>query len=189
MKILVSQIDAGDTVILPGDLTPRVVTHTRFNQEKRRWVIQVEAIRRFSDKPVADDVYTYPTGQNIQVELIKRPGYGPFDHDYQIGEAVYYRFGPRDNQFGVVFRVGRDDDSGELVYEIRSATTTGYAGPESMRPADQPAYAVGQRWRSSTSGKAGTITKIEPDSPICVMQMDDGRIIRVVLSAPFWEVI
>lgn len=184
--IHISHIDTGDTVILPGDPTPRLVVRTWFIQKTRDWAIQVA-----EGANGRDDIYTFHAGDHRKATLVDRPGYGPFDRTYEVGDRVHYRFGQRDNEFGVV--VGFDEnpfDPTDRAYEIQSATSTGYAGPESMRYADQPSYAVGQRWRSVATGRHGTILGVDEIGLICEMRLEDtGTVARFVLEDLFWEMV
>lgn len=184
IDIYISSIDAGDTIILPGETEQRRVIRTWFVLNTREWMVQVhEGING------RDDIYTFHSSDVRKATLVDRPGFGPFRRTYEIGDRVYYRFGNRDNQFGVV--VGFDEnplDPDDRAYEIRSATSTGYAGPESMRIVDQPAFAVGQRWRCM-NGQSGTILQTDEIGLICEMRLDgNGNVARYVLSAPFWTI-
>lgn len=186
MNISFGSIDPGDTVVLPGDPAPRLVVRTWFVTATRDWAVQVE-----EGINGRDDIYTFHASDDREAILLDRPGYGPFDRVYEVGDLVYYRFGQRDNQFGVV--VGYDVNPfnpTNRVYEIRSATTTGYAASESMRYVDQPAYAVGQRWHCVTNDRYGTILEVDEIGLICEVRLEDtGTVARFVLAAPFWEMV
>lgn len=186
IDIYLSSIDAGDTVILPGDPTPRLVVRTWFVMQTRDWAVQVE-----EGVNGRDDIYTYHASDERKATLLDRPGFGPFTRTYEVGDRVYYRFGQRDNQFGVVIAFDENPlDPTDRAYEIRSATSTGYAGPESMRYVDQPAYAVGQRWHCVTNDRYATITEIDEIGLICTIKLEDtGTVGRFVLAAPFWEMV
>jgi hypothetical protein len=185
IELFFSEIDPGDTILLPGDPTPRRVTGTWFVGTARNWAIQVE-----EGANGRDEIYLFSSADERKATLVERPGYGPFNRRYEVGDKVYYRFGQRDNQFGVVIAYDEDPlNPDHRAYEIRSATTTGYAGPESMRHVDQPAYAVGQRWRCATNGRHGTVIGLEDEIGLLVtLRIEEtGFIGTYVLSSPFWQ--
>lgn len=186
VDIYLSNLAAGDTAILPGDPTPRHITRAWFVMKSRNRMVQVE------EGPTGrDHIYTFHASDTRKATLIERTGYGPFGREYKVGDKVYYRFGNRDNEFGVVVGFSENPlDPSDRGYEIRSATTTGYADSTSMRYVDQPAYAVGQRWHSTGTGRTGRIIEIDDNGLICTMEMEDlGTIARFVLAVPFWELV
>jgi hypothetical protein len=175
-------IDPDDTVILPGDPVPRHVLRTWV--EGRYLKIQV------AEGPF--DVYSFDTtSDRRKATLIERPGYGPFNEVYEIGDLVYFRFGNWNNKLGVV--IGYDEnpeDPTDRAYEIRCAISTGYAGPDSMRRADQPKLAVGQRWHCTTNGQYGVVIEVDDIGLTCELRLEDtGTVGRFVLAAPFWEIV
>lgn len=186
MSISFGSIDPTDTVILPGDPNPRLVVRTWFVTESRNWAIQVE-----EGINGRDDIYTFHASDDRKATLLDRPGYGPFDRVYEVGDLVYYRFGNRDNQFGVVVGFSENPfDLNDRAYEIRSATSTGYADSTSMRYVDQPAYAVGQRWHCVLNDRYGTIVEVDDIGLICEIRLEDtGTVARFVLATPFWEMV
>lgn len=186
IDVSISSLDPGDTAILPGDPTPRLVVRTWFVTTNRHWAVQVE-----EGVNGRDDIYTFHAGDERKATLLDRPGYGPFDRKYEVGDKVYYRFGHRNNQFGVIVGFSENPfDLNDRVYEIRSATSTGYADSTSMRYVDQPAYAVGQRWHCVLNDRYGTILEVDDIGLICEMRLEDtGTVARFVLSAPFWVMV
>jgi hypothetical protein len=187
IEICISDIDTGDTVLLPGDPTPRLVARTWFVTMNRDWAVQVE-----EGVNGRNDIYLFHVSDERKAILIDRPGYGPFNRTYKVGDKVFYRFGKRDNQFGVVVAYSENPlDPTDRAYEIRSATTTGYARPESMRYVDQPAFAVGQRWHCVPNGRYGTIIGLADEIGLIVeLRLEDtGTVGRFVLSSPFWELV
>jgi hypothetical protein len=177
-------VDPDDTVILPDDPTPRHVT--RCWVEGRDTKIQVE---EGANGP--DDIYAFDITDRRKATLVERPGYGPFNQVYEIGDLVYFRFGNWDQKFGVV--TGYDEnpeDPNDRAYEIRCAINVGYAGPESMRRAEQPKIEVGQRWHCIKNDRYGAIISVDDIGLTCEVRLEDtGTIGRFVLAAPFWEIV
>lgn len=159
-------VDPDDTVILPDDPTPRHVT--RCWVEGRDTKIQV----------AEGAIYAFDITDRRKATLVERPGYGPFNQVYEIGDLVYFRFGNWDQKFG------------DRAYEIRCAINVGYAGPESMRRAEQPKIEVGQRWHCTKNDRYGTIISVDDIGLTCEVRLEDtGTIGRFVLAAPFWEIV
>lgn len=186
VDIYLSNLAAGDTAILPGDPTPRHITRVWFVMKSRNRMVQVE------EGPTGrDHIYTFHAYDTRKATLIERPGYGPFGREYKAGDKVYYRFGNRDNEFGVVVGFSENPlDPSDRAYEIRSATMTGYADSTSMRYVDQPAYAIGQRWHSVASGRYVEILGVDEIGLICTARLEDtGTIADFVLAAPHWELV
>ena len=188
-KIQPFDVDPGDRIVLPGDAEPSTAVHVWYRGDQGRWAIQVEG------DAVPDDARSFSVIVPPEITLIERPGYGPFDHEYTIGDSVFYRWAQHDNLFGVVLSVTIDpDDTDCRVYEIQSANGIGYAAQASMRPAEQPRYAVGQRWRCdgkcASSGRTGTIVEVDEAGLICTLRMDDtGSVGRYVLTSPAWKLV
>lgn len=185
VDVFVSHLDSGDTAVLPGESTPRHIIGVWFITKTRNWAVQVEEGAKSRDQ-----IYLFHASDDRKATLIERPGYGPFDRMYEVGDLVCYRYGDRDNQFGVI--VGHDDNPfnpTNRAYEIRSATITAYADSTTMRIVEQPKFAAGQRWHCVASNRYATILKVDDDGLICTIQFDDtGTIGRFVLAAPFWMI-
>ena len=99
---------------------------------------------------------------STEVTLHERPGFGPLDADYQIGQKVYAHW-MNETLTGIVEHIIQVPD--ESVYTVRTSRgTRAYVGPENMRADHSPLPAEDQQWVCLLGRHKGTIlTVVEAD--------------------------
>lgn len=189
MNIRVHQIQQGDIVTLPqppetysdnpaGTYQPGEhlrVTRAWWHPKTSRHMIQLDSDHR--DAIVAFD------RSNDTVTLHERPGFGPFDAEYQAGQKVYAHWMSETLTGIVIDAIHLDDDS---VYTVRTSRgTLAYVGPENMRADHSPLPAEGQQWvclHGRHKGLILTVTVPEGLEALCRNERN-GSLNRYILAS------
>lgn len=177
--IYMASVDTGDRISgFPGVDGQVTVTEA--------WWHSKTLTHRFTFAETGEQVHRVDRDSAPNVVLHERPGFGPFDAVYQVGDRVKFRFGHDRyvDKYGIVTEAVQHD--GETFgYEIFSGA--GYAsaacGPENMAPLDTPKTAVGQVWKSGRTGNTVTITALEDEWGYVARTREAGAI---VLLYPDW---
>lgn len=178
VQIGMSAVRGGDRITLPGEQEPRTVTEAQWlSKYLTHLIVFADGTKR-----------TFPRDSAPQVTLHERPGYGPFDEVYAVGDRVHVFWGGQD-QLGVVTQVDRlDDDFCYEVYTVKAGNGAA-AGVENLRRDPYPAPAVGQVWRSTSTGTLLRVTATGYNGLTgSGERVDGGTYFRdVLLAAPHWE--
>lgn len=175
------EVDAGDIVVLPGADGPTTVDRVWWNTIKTHWELNVR------DDDGSKRSLSYPPEEDVT--LVERPGFGPADKVYEIGDRVQYRFGGS-TLYGVVSeRHANPTHPTNYVYVIQNTTkSVGYAVAASMRPvASSGPIEIGQRWKHLAAGRTGTVVEIQ--GPLAKIEFHRGKPYGgwFVLADPFWS--
>lgn len=152
-QIPLSHVRAGDVILMPGE-------DTRWTIEKAWWVSGTE-----SHALTITGLGTrhFKTSDAPDVTLYERPGFGPFDAVYKVGDRVWHWCNAdKSERLGVVVEVHEYPGEHPPVYEMYNVPG-GYGAVTcawDMRRETTPAPAVGQTWHS-TSGHTLTVREVE----------------------------
>lgn len=150
MNIYINNIRQGDVISLPqppetySDNSPNTyqpgehlkITRSWWNRQTSRHVIQLDSYHR-------DAIVAFDRSSDIAT-LHERPGFGPFDAVYQVGQKVYVHWMSETLTGIVVHEIHLDNES---VYTVRTQRgTLAYVGPENTRADHSPLPAEGQQW-------------------------------------------
>lgn len=174
-----SGVDTGDRISdFPGVDGEVTVTEA--------WWHSKTLTHRFTLAETGEQVHRIDRDGAPSVVLHERPGFGPFDAVYQVGDRVKFRFGHDRyaDGYGVVTEAIQRD--GETVgYEIFSGVgfASAACGPENMAPHDTPKTAVGQVWKSARTGRTVTVDALEDEWGYVARTREAASI---VLMHPDW---
>lgn len=174
MTIHIHQVHDGDTISLdqppetysdnkpgtyqPGE--PLKVIRKRWHSATQRHMIDLDSEHQHAT--VAFDSATSP------VTLHSRPGFGPFDAVYQVGDKVLAMWMHHIHP-GVVTEVTHSDD--DVVYTVCTwRNTSAYVGPENMCRDMSPLPAEGQQWvcrHGRHEGMVLTVLKADGLEAVC----------------------
>lgn len=189
LTIRVHQIQQGDVISLPqppetysdnsaGTYQPGEhlrITRAWWHPKTSRHMIQLDSDHR-------NAIVAFERS-NDTVTLRERPGFGPFDADYQIGQKVYAHW-MNETLTGIVEHIIHVPD--ESVYTVRTSRgTLAYVGPENMRADHSPLPAEGQQWVCLLGRHEGLIlTVIEADGLEAICRNEStGRVSRYILAS------
>jgi hypothetical protein len=177
IPLAMCHIRDGDVITLPGETEQRTVDSA--------WWIMRETSHgfRFAD----GEQRTYKRDGAPDVTLHERPGFGPFDAVYQIGDrvSVYFSGGEDVGEVTDVIRFGDD-----VVYEVHTVLGGAGAavGPENMRREITPE--VGQQWVTPANGRTFTVAGFDSDFwPGRLVVQGERLGHRVALGGPKWALI
>lgn len=188
VTIRVHQIQQGDIVTLPQPsesysdnpagtyrLGERLkVTRAWWHLKTSRHMIQLDRDHR--DAIVAFD------RSSDTVTLHERPGFGPLDAVYQVGQKVYAHWMGEILSGIVIDAIYLGEES---VYTVRTSRSLAYVGPESMRVDHSPLPAEGQQWvclHGRHHGMVLTVTVPEGLNALCRNERT-GSLNRYILSS------
>ncbi len=146
---------------------------------------------RFRLAETGDQVHTIDRNGAPDVVLHERPGFGPFDATYQVGDRVQYRFTDR-TRGGVVTEVTHYPDMGDdptkVVYTIfgGAGIAQGWCGTADLARVDTPKPAVGQVWKRTNTGDTVTVVELEDEWGVIVRTREAKS---VNLMWPGWELV
>jgi hypothetical protein len=176
IPVAMCHVRGGDVITLPGETTQRTVETSWWMDQERSHGL------RFTD----GEERTFKSVGAPDVTLHERPGFGPLDAVYEVGDRVTSYFN-RQVDVGVVTDVFRYGD--EVGYEVHRLIGGAGAcvGPENMRREITPE--VGQQWVMPANGHTLTVTGFADDwrGRLVVQGQRPGQ--RVAICGPQWALI